>query len=153
MERKNIKNFDDIKQRLLQFAECQKIPMGKFFEIIDLKPSNFAGKCAESALKSDNIVKVLNKFPDLNSDWLLLGRGEMLRSLGQNVGNITHGTAVGVNVNGNDISITNNPLVPAMDHLSKSVVTLASSNASLVAENARLAAELTRLLTLLEQKL
>lgn len=77
----------------------------------------------------------------------------MLRSLGQNVGNITHGTAVGVNVNGNDISITNNPLVPAMDHLSKSVVTLASSNASLVAENARLSSELTRLLTLLEQKL
>ena len=153
MERKNLKNFDQIKVRLLQFAESQKIPKTKFFEQNQLAASNFSGKGAESALSTDKIVQILTCYPDLNSDWLLLGRGEMLRSLGQNVGNITHGTAVGVNVNGNDISITNNPLVPAMDHLSKSVATLASSNASLVAENARLAAELTRLLTLLEQKL
>ena len=107
----------------------------------------------ESSLSSAKITEILNKFPDLNSDWLLLGRGEMLRSSAQSVGNISHSTAVGVNVSGNDISITNNPLVPAMDHLSKSVAALASSNASLVAENARLSSELTRLLTLLEQKL
>ena len=80
MERKNLQNFDEIKQRLLQFAESQKIPKGEFYEKISLFPSNFAGKGAESALKSDNIVKVLTEFPDLNSDWLLLGRGEMLRS-------------------------------------------------------------------------
>ena len=108
MARKNLQNFDEIKARLLQFAESQGIPKGEFYEKISLFPSNFAGKGGESALKSDNIVKVLTEFPELNSDWLLLGRGEMLRSATQSVGNIAHSTAVGVNVNGNDINISNN---------------------------------------------
>ena len=108
MARKNLQNFDEIKARLLQFAETQGIAKGQFYEKISMFPSNFAGKGAESALKSDNIVKVLTEFPDLNSDWLLLGRGEMLRSATQSVGNISHSTAVGVNVNGNDINISNN---------------------------------------------
>ena len=79
MARKNLQNFDEIKARLLQFAETQGIAKGQFYEKISMFPSNFAGKGAESALKSDNIVKVLTEFPELNSDWLLLGRGEMLR--------------------------------------------------------------------------
>lgn len=108
MERKNLKNFDQIKVRLLQFAESQKIPKTKFFEQNQLAASNFSGKGAESALSTDKIVQILICFPDLNSDWLLLGRGEMLRSATQSVGNISNSTAVGVNVNGNDINISNN---------------------------------------------
>lgn len=80
MERKNFKNFDQIKVRLLQFAESQKIPKTKFFEQNQLAASNFSGKGAESALSTDKIVQILTSFPELNSDWLLLGRGEMLRS-------------------------------------------------------------------------
>ena len=80
MERKNLKNFDQIKIRLLQFAESQKIPKTKFFEQNQLAASNFSGKGAESALSTDKIVQILTCFPELNSDWLLLGRGEMLRS-------------------------------------------------------------------------
>lgn len=79
MNRKNLQNFDEIKVRILHFAENQKIPMGVFFEKIAVSSSNFAGKGAESSLKSDNIVKVLNTFPEINPDWLLLGKGEMLR--------------------------------------------------------------------------
>lgn len=108
MTRKNIKNFDQIKVRLLQYVETQKIPKTKFFEISTVAASNFSGKSAESALSTDKIVKILTTFPDLNSDWLLLGRGEMLRSATQSVGNISNSTAVGVNVNGNDINISNN---------------------------------------------
>lgn len=80
MERKNLKNFDQIKIRLLQFVESQKIPKTKFFEQNQLAASNFSGKGAESALSTDKIVQILTCFPELNSDWLLLGRGEMLRS-------------------------------------------------------------------------
>lgn len=147
MEKKNIQNFDEIKQRLLFFAECQNIPKGKFFDSIDLQPSNFAGKGAESSLKSENIVKVLNKFPDLNSDWLLLGRGEMLRSSSQNVGNISHSTAVGVNVNGNDINISYDPLLlPTVESLSDSV-------SRLTAQNAQLLGKLSRLISIIEKKM
>lgn len=79
MERKNLKNFDQIKVRLLQFAESQKIPKTKFFEQNQLAASNFSGKGAESALSTDKIVQILTCYPELNSEWLLLGRGEMLR--------------------------------------------------------------------------
>lgn len=79
MAKKNLQSFDEIKQRLLQYAEYKDIAMGEFYEKISMYPSNFAGKGGESSLKSDNIVKVLNVFSDINPDWLLLGKGEMLR--------------------------------------------------------------------------
>lgn len=59
-------------------------------------------------LNSDTLSKILDKCQEISPDWLLLGRGEMLRSATQSVGNIAHSTAVGVNVNGNDINISNN---------------------------------------------
>ena len=146
MERKNLKNFNQIKVRLLQFAESQKIPKIKFFEQNQLAASNFSGKGAESALSTDKIVQILTCFPELNSDWLLLGRGEMLRPASQTVGNISHSTAVGVNVNGNDINISYNPLLPTVESLSDSV-------SRLTAQNAQLLAELSRLITIIEKKI
>lgn len=79
MQRKNITNFDQIKVRLLQFIESQNIPKTKFFELSTVSPSNFSGKGAESALSTDKIVQILTTFSDLSPDWLLLGKGEMLR--------------------------------------------------------------------------
>lgn len=146
MERKNLKNFDQIKVRLLQFAESQKIPKTKFFEQNQLAASNFSGKGAESALSTDKIVQILTCYPELNSEWLLLGRGEMLRSATQSVGNISHSTAVGVNVNGNDINISYDPLLlPTVESLSDSV-------ARLTAQNAQLLGELSRLISIVEKK-
>ena len=146
MQRKNITNFDEIKLRLLQFAEQQGIPKGKFYEKISIPSSNFSGKGAESAISSDKIVQILNLFPELNSDWLLLGRGEMLRPASQTVGNISHSTAVGVNVNGNDINISYDPLLlPTVESLSDSV-------ARLTAQNAQLLGELSRLISIVERK-
>lgn len=100
--------MDCVKERLLQFAEIQGIPKMEFYKKISVVQSNFSGKGGESALSTDKIMQILIQFPELNSDWLLLGRGEMLRSATQSVGNISHSTAVGVNVNGNDINISNN---------------------------------------------
>lgn len=34
-----------------------------------------------SAMNSDSIEQILYAFPDLNADWLLTGRGEMIRSV------------------------------------------------------------------------
>lgn len=101
----------------------------------------------ESSLASSKITEILLRYPELNSDWLLLGRGEMLRSANQSVGNITHSTAVGVNVNGNDINISYDPLLlPTVESLSDSV-------AKLTAQNAQLLGELSRLITIIEKKI
>ncbi len=117
----------------------------EFYKKISTVQSNFSGKGGESALSTDKIMQILMMFPDLNSDWLLLGRGEMLRSATQSVGNISHSTAVGVNVNGNDINISYDPLLPTVESLSDSV-------AKLTAQNAQLLGELSRLISIVEKK-
>lgn len=91
MQEKNIESFDEIKIRLLQFAKEQKLIMGDFYEKIGVAPSNFSGKAMESALKSDNLVKVLKVYPELSADWLLLEKGEMLRKNNAKNVNITSG--------------------------------------------------------------
>lgn len=139
--------MDTVKERLLQFAESQGIPKMEFYKKISTVQSNFSGKGGESALSTDKIMQILMMFPDLNSDWLLLGRGEMLRSATQSVGNIAHSTAVGVNVNGNDINISYDPLLlPTVESLSDSV-------AKLTAQNAQLLGELSRLISIVEKKI
>ena len=97
-----------IKDRTLEYLKVSGITKQEFCEKTGISYSNMVGKSLQSELGGDQIYEILQKFPDLNSDWLLLGRGEMLRSATQSVGNIAHSTAVGVNVNGNDINISNN---------------------------------------------
>ena len=146
MQEKNKRNLDEIKQRLLQFADSQGIPKMEFYEKISVPQSNFGGKSMESSLASSKITEILMQYPELNSDWLLLGRGEMLRPANQAVGNISHSTAVGVNVNGNDINISYDPLLPTVESLSDSV-------ARLTAQNAQLLGELSRLISIVERKI
>ena len=81
---KNNQNFDEIKQRLLQYVDNRKLKKMVFYDTIGMSQSNFSGEGASSSLKSENIIKVLIAFPDLNPDWLLLGRGDMLRNSGVN---------------------------------------------------------------------
>ena len=78
------KNFDELKQRILYFAENQGIKRGDLYKRIGLSQSNFSGTGAESSLKSENIIKVLIAFPQMNPEWLLLGKGEMLRKSTEN---------------------------------------------------------------------
>jgi len=77
---RNNQNFDEIKRRLLYFAENTAIKKMDFYKKIGLQQSNFSGDGAASSLKSENIIKVLIAFPEINPDWLLLGKGEMLRN-------------------------------------------------------------------------
>lgn len=103
MERKNLQKFDDIKVRLLQFAKEQRLMMGDFYDKISLAPSNFSGKAMCSSLKSENIVTVLNVYPELSADWLLLGKGEMLRK--NNAKNIAVASAPQSQASNGDMSI------------------------------------------------
>lgn len=92
MDRKNQK-IDEIKQRILYFAESQNIRKGYLYEAIELSQSNFSGTGASSSLKSENLIKVLNVFPELNPEWLLLGTGEMLRKSPTRIQNFAHSPA------------------------------------------------------------
>ncbi|MDR0829229.1 MAG: helix-turn-helix domain-containing protein [Prevotellaceae bacterium] len=53
----------------------------------------------------DVVEKIINKYPEINTDWLVTGRGEMQKiENNQQVGNIENSTAVGVNVFGSNNS-------------------------------------------------
>lgn len=75
-----VEKITKIKDRLLQFAKSQGIKKEDFYRQIDIDGANFRGKNANSEFSSDKIVNILRKFPQLSSDWVLLGKGDMLRT-------------------------------------------------------------------------
>ena len=68
-----------IKDRTLEYLKVSGITKQEFCEKTGISYSNMVGKSLQSELGGDQIYEILQKFPDLNSDWLLLGRGEMLK--------------------------------------------------------------------------
>lgn len=78
MEDKKLK-ISEIKGRFLQFIETQNISVYKFSTESGISKSNFSGKSLQSELGGGQISEILTYFPDLSPDWLLLGKGEMLR--------------------------------------------------------------------------
>lgn len=74
-----MEKLTEIKSRLLQFAKVQGYKKEEFYRQIGIDGANFRGKNANSELGSDKIVSILTTFSDLSPDWLLLGKGEMLR--------------------------------------------------------------------------
>ncbi len=85
------KIFSPIKARLLQFIEQKDITKESFFAATGVKRANFSGSNAESEIGGEKIIKILTTYPDLNADWLLLGKGSMLRDGG--IGHVQNGNS------------------------------------------------------------
>ena len=69
----------DIKERLLIYLKESNITKKNFSEITGISLWNITGKSNQSELGGAQISEILGKFHNLSPDWLLLGRGEMLR--------------------------------------------------------------------------
>lgn len=72
----------EIKERLLEYLKISKITKQKFCEKTGISLWNITGKSVKSELGGEQIAKIIGQFPNLNPDWLLLGKGEMLRQGG-----------------------------------------------------------------------
>lgn len=72
-----------IKERILKYLEINKITKQKFCEMAGISYGNITGKAVESEFGGEQITEILRIFPDLSPDWLLLGKGEMLREKGE----------------------------------------------------------------------
>ncbi|MGL4346992.1 MAG: hypothetical protein ACRCR9_02770 [Chitinophagaceae bacterium] len=71
--------FSNIKERCLEIAVNKGISKELFFKNIGMTYGNFKGKAKETPLNSDTIANILTNFPDISPEWLLTGKGSMLR--------------------------------------------------------------------------
>lgn len=84
-----MENLAKIKQRVIYFVENQKIKKEVFYKKISSNGGNFRGKSLKSELSGEKIAEILTCFPEINAEWLLTGKGEMLRSA-EPIGGQTH---------------------------------------------------------------
>lgn len=75
------KIYSPIKERVVQYIEFKKIKKEFFFKEIGVSASNFKGKGAKSELGGEKIVQILTIYNEINPEWLILGKGEMLKNV------------------------------------------------------------------------
>lgn len=70
-----------MRERLEQFLKSEGLTSTRFAEMMDVQPSSISHILGGRNKPSyDFIEKILGRFPRLNPDWLILGKGEMFRS-------------------------------------------------------------------------
>lgn len=74
----------------MYFIDFKGIKVSKFYSESGVSYGILTQK---SKIAEDNIVKFLTKYPEVNSEWLLTGKGEMLKSTGTNVASGDHAIA------------------------------------------------------------
>lgn len=70
----------EIKERMLEYAHIQRIKKGSFFEKLQCSPSNFSIPAIFSDPSTGTIANFLNEYSEVSPDWLILGKGKMLRN-------------------------------------------------------------------------
>lgn len=71
--------MNKIKLRILEIAEYLGIPKSRFIEDLGMNYSNFKSINLNSSINADYVANILSKYPQINPDWLLTGKGPMIR--------------------------------------------------------------------------
>lgn len=78
---KKIENFTNISDRVRQIIENEGVSINAFGASVEASNSYFNKLLKnKGTLGSDMVEKILRTYPHINSDWLLLGEGEMYRN-------------------------------------------------------------------------
>lgn len=73
---------DNVKSRILKFLEYKKLNASQFSQLIGVS-RNYVSSMSKS-IQPDKLQSISVQFPELNIEWLLIGKGEMLRDDGNN---------------------------------------------------------------------
>ncbi|MBS7233791.1 peptidase S24 [Flavobacterium psychroterrae] len=68
-----------IKKRIIQLLEYKGIAKEEFYKKIGVTSANFRGKASETPVNSKTIENILSEISDLNLEWLLTGKGSILK--------------------------------------------------------------------------
>ena len=69
----------EIKERLINYLKISGISKKDFSEKTGISLWNITGKSVKSELGGEQISLIIGNYPNISPDWLLLGKGEMLR--------------------------------------------------------------------------
>ena len=70
-----------MEERIRQIMEKEKLSASKFAEAIGVQRSNISHILSGRNKPSLELInKILDRFQDLNTDWLLLGKGQMTQA-------------------------------------------------------------------------
>lgn len=75
------KKMTNIKERISQLPSILGIRKGAFFDSLGVSSSNYRGVALKSEVSTDVIVEILSIYPEVNSEWILLGRGNPTKEL------------------------------------------------------------------------
>lgn len=73
----------EIKERLINYLKISGISKKDFSEKTGISLWNITGKSVKSELGGEQISLIIGNYPNISPDWLLLGKGEMLRERGE----------------------------------------------------------------------
>lgn len=94
-----------LQERIREFIHYKSLTPKQFEQITGLSNGAFA-KLSDNT-RQNTINRISIAFPELNTNWLLTGEGEMTKPI-QQVGDISNSNVSGVNVSGTDIHINPN---------------------------------------------
>ena len=82
-----------VKQRLIEFLKYKKLSQAKFEKRINAG-NGFVNNIQRS-IGAEKLQSIITEFPDINTEWLLYGRGNMIKTeVEQEVGAVNDDVAV-----------------------------------------------------------
>jgi len=77
-----LENFTSISDRIRQIIDYKGVSVNKFSDLIGASNSYFNKVLKNNtSVGSDRIEKILREIPEINPEWLLTGRGNMLKEV------------------------------------------------------------------------
>lgn len=73
------KKYTNIKERVIFFAKSSGLSIEPFLLSIGMTYGSFKGKAKEGSLNSEAIAKIFTNHPLINLEWLLTGKGKMIK--------------------------------------------------------------------------
>lgn len=123
----------DVNGRIMEFISAKGLSVAEFERLCGL--SNGYVRKVKDSLGKRGLSDILRKFPDLNSDWLLTGKGDML------IPSVVQNNQNGDNINGHSVNVTKNESEKFLE-----IIRMQSEQISKGQE------QIDRLLTLLERR-